>query len=414
MTTPYPLNSKDKKDLEVYIKQFCFKSIQTIVCSRHGSSISSDSSSRSPSWFNVAMADNPGVSEQCKQKISVSDLFHGKTISLTVQLHTPENEVMTLEIWTFSLERKYEQVKVTFTVYNGLCLLLRSMIVASRATPTYRLTRKQTTGGFFCVTYEICSDEPRVNELGDSVKSERIGVVGTPSGTMTASVFYRTTLEIPSSPSSPRSPEQAVFAGDDHHLDYTESGESDSLPFCPFADTTLPALSDLTTSHIAEDKETPFASLLESAFPFSQTVSLALSQVSEESTVAEVRAEMGSPRGRRITSSPRDSVGSPRSPLTSSTAGPTPTPGLFGSPRIQELQRGDVMTSDSFVLIAPFASNSPEDVGSFFRDCASIPKLKLFSESGSGSCGINPASVEQDVREIEDFLNDLSIDELSS
>ena len=70
------------------------------------------------------------------------------------------------------------------------------------------------------------------------------------------------------------------------------------------------------------------------------------------------------------------------------------------------------MTSDSFVLIAPFASNSPEDVGSFFRDCSSVPKLKLFSEgrSSGSSAIVNPTEVEQDVKEIEEFLNELSVD----
>lgn len=392
MTSPFPLNSKDKKDLEVYLKQFCFKSIQTIICSRNGTAISTDSSSRSPSWFNISISDSPSVAEDCKQKVSVTDLLHGKTINLTVQLHSPDNEIMTLEIWTFALERKYEQVKVTFTVYNALCLLLRSVIVASRATPTYKLTRKQTTGGFFYVTYDISTDDPRVGELGDSVRSERIGVVGTPSGTLTASVFYRTTLEIPSSPPN-RSPDRPAATLDQPVSDPSESVESDSLPFCPFADTTLPQLSDVTSTNLAPEKETPFASLLESAFPFSQTVSAATCDVFD--------------------SSPREEEEeAPQSPLLASTA--TPTPGLFGSPRIQELQKADVMTSDSFVLIAPFASNSPEDVGAFFRDCASVPKLKLFSESESQSSVVNPAEVEQDVREIEDFLNELSIDDLSS
>lgn len=390
MTSPYPLNSKDKKDLEVYLKQFCFKSIQTIICSRNGTTISTDSSSRSPSWFNIAIADSSSVAEDCKQKVNVSDLLHGKTINLTVQLHSPDNEIMTLEIWTFSLERKYEQVKVTFTVYNALCLLLRSVVVASRATPTYKLTRKQTTGGFFYVTYQISTDEARVSELGDSVKSERIGVVATPSGTLTTSVFYRTTLEIPSSPPN-RSPERPSPSLE-QITDTTRSIESDSLPFCPFADTTLPQLSDSTSNNLISEKETPFASLLESAFPFSQTTS------------TEPSAVFGN--------SPGQSEDVPSSPLTISTT--TPTPCLFGSPRIQELQKVDVMTSDSFVLIAPFASNSPEDVGAFFRDCASVPKLKLFSESESQSSVVNPAEVEQDVKEIEDFLNDLSIDDLSS
>ena len=391
MTSPYPLNSKDKKDLEVYLKQFCFKSIQTIICSRNGTAISTDSSSRSPSWFNISISDSPSVAEDCKQKVSVTDLLHGKTINLTVQLHSPDNEIMTLEIWTFALERKYEQVKVTFTVYNALCLLLRSVIVASRATPTYKLTRKQTTGGFFYVTYDISTDETRVGELGDSVRSERIGVVGTPSGTLTASVFYRTTLEIPSSSPS-RSPERPSPGLEPQATDPTASIESDSLPFCPFADTTLPQLSDVTSTNLVSEKETPFASLLESAFPFSQTTSAATSAV--------------------FGNSAKEVEDVPQTPLNNSVA--TPTPCQFGSPRIQELQKADVMTSDSFVLIAPFASNSPEDVGAFFRDCASVPKLKLFSESESQSSVVNPAEVEQDVKEIEDFLNDLSIDDLSS
>ena len=149
MLSPLPINAKEQKDLEVYIKQFCYKSIQTIVSSRHGSALSTQTCPNLPSWFNVTLADNASIVDDCKNSFSLDELLDNKTIALTIQLHNNQDEVMTLEIWTFTFEKRYTRVKITFTVYNALCLLLRSVITASRATPTYRLTRKQTTGGFF-------------------------------------------------------------------------------------------------------------------------------------------------------------------------------------------------------------------------------------------------------------------------
>lgn len=407
MNSPYPLNSKDKKDLEVYLKQFCFKAIQAIVCSRHGCTLSSESSSNSPSWFNVTMSENSKVAEDCKEKVIMNNVFNGKTISLTIQLHTSENEILVLEIWTFLLDKKYEQVKVTFTVYNALCMLLRSVIAASRATPTYRLTRKQTNGGFFFISHEISHDNLPVElQLGDSVKCERIGVVGTPSGTLSVSVFYRTSLEIPSP--VPSQPENKSIEADP-----TPSQQPDCLPFCPFADTTIPQLSDITSSNLIEDRETPFASLLESTFPFSYGISS--SQVSQQSLESSCSPVVkNSVCQKPIAHSP--AIPTAALSPSSGTQSPHSSPILSAlSPRVNDMiHREDVMTSDSFVLIAPFASQSPEDAGSFFRDCSSVPKLKLFSESESQSSTVNPNDVEKDVRDMEEFLNEISFDDLSS
>ena len=362
----------------------------------------------SPSWFNVTMSENAKVAEECKEMVVMSNLFIGKTLSLRIQLHTSENEVMILEIWTFSLDKKYEQVKVTFSVYNALCMLLRSVVSASRATPTYRLTRKQTNGGFFFISYQICHENVPIEvQLGDSVKCERIGVVGTPSGTLSVSVFYRTSLEIPSSVPPTSEHESAETESASTHL-------SDCLPFCPFADTTLPQLSEIA-SNLIEEKDAPFASLLESAFPFSQS----LSQVSQHSNgpiSPIVKYDLNPMLSSNDHILPTSSTLSPSLTALSLTPAAQSSHSISSvvSPRVYDIQREDVMTSDSFVLIAPFASQSPEDAGSFFRDCSSVPKLKLFSETDSQSSVVNPSEVEQDVKEMEEYLNDISIEDLSS
>lgn len=401
MGTPYPLNSKDKKDLEVYIKQFCFKSIQSIVNSRQGKPLLTDSQPDKANWFNLSLKDNPSLLDDCKAKLDVQNLFIGKTISVTVTLHMPEGESMVLEIWSFNISKKYEKIKVTFTVYNKLCLLLRSIISASRATPTYRLTRKQSH--FFTIGYDIQTTEPQLSDLGECPKCERIGSVPTPSGTVTVTVFYRTSLDMPcnnnpqvgGSPGSPTDP----LTTSDTTPTAGHPASPDTLPYCPFADTRIPTFEDIHP--LEDDTAPPFASLLESAFPFASKTTALETPVLETST-------------------------------TSATPTPTPTPNIYtsnrsspfahspalSSPRIQEILSGhhgqdsqDVYTSDSFILIAPFASSSPEDIGSFFRDCTSIPKLKLFKDSLSSSSTVNPAEVEQDVREIEDFLSEVTFDE---
>jgi len=404
MGTPYPLNSKDKKDLEVYIKQFCFKSIQSIVNSRQGKPLLSDSQPDKANWFNLSLKDNPALLDDCKSKLDVQNLFIGKTISVTITLHMPEGESMVLEIWTFNLSKKYEKIKVTFTVYNKLCLLLRSIISASRATPTYRLTRKQSH--FFTIGYDIQTTEPQLGDLGECPKCERIGNVPTPSGTVTVTVFYRTSLDMPCNTphtGSPGSPSEPLTTSD---TTPTAGGpcSPDTLPYCPFADTRIPTFEDIHP--LEDDTAPPFASLLESAFPFASKSKSLETQSALETPALETS-------------------------ISSATPTPTPTPNIYtpsrsfnhspalSSPRIQEILSGhhgdsasqDIYTSDSFILIAPFASSSPEDIGSFFRDCTSIPKLKLFKDSLSSSSTVNPAEVEQDVREIEDFLSEVTFDD---
>eukprot|EP00116_Pleurobrachia_bachei_P005776 sb/3466038/ len=347
-------------------------SIQTIVGSRHGAAHISPSRPGNPSWFNITLPDNPVLMEKCKQSVNVPSVLSGKTLTLTILLHSDEHETMTLEIWTFCLERRFENVKVTFTVYNALCLLLRSVIVASRATPTYRLTRKQTTGGFFNISYTITHGEPDIGVLGETVRSVRIGAVGSPNGTLTANVFYRTSLEMTRVVTPPRLEEISSLPPPEPTLPPLPA--DDSLPFCPFADTTG-FLAGTTAANTVE--ETPFASLLESAFPFSVSVSTSQKPTSDP---------RGS-SGHLASPDPRGSHLATPTAAPDTTVTPTPLTTTFpGSPRLSQIQRegstsqqSDIMTSDSFVLIAPFASNSPEDVGSFFRDCSSVPKLKLYS-----------------------------------
>ena len=220
-------------------------------------------------------------------------------------------------------------------------------------------------------------------ELGDSLHSVRIGAVGTPRGTMVANVFYRTSLDMPATKSHSPISSSAIHENDEDVED--ESEDQESLPFCPFADMNLNRMNDISaTLGTAENQDAPFASLLESAFPFTQTVS---TDSSKNTPVFS--------RSRGNTSSL------------------TPTPGLFASTKLQEISN-DVVTSDSFVLIAPFASSSSDDVGTFYRECGSIPRLRIFSESSKGSGLVSPAQVEQEVKEIEDFINEMSLtDELT-
>ncbi|KAG7268387.1 hypothetical protein CRUP_026612 [Coryphaenoides rupestris] len=85
-----------------------------------------------------------------------------------------------------------KDIKVSYTVYNRLSLLLKSLLAITRVTPAYKLSRKQ--GHDYVMLYRIYFGEVQLSGLGDGFQTMRVGVVGTPIGTITLSSAYRTNL----------------------------------------------------------------------------------------------------------------------------------------------------------------------------------------------------------------------------
>lgn len=100
---------------------------------------------------------------------------------------------MELEIWCLEMnEKRDKEIKVSYTVYNRLSLLLKSLLAITRVTPAYRLSRKQ--GHEYVILYRIYFGEVQLSGLGEGFQTVRVGTVGTPVGTITLSCAYRINL----------------------------------------------------------------------------------------------------------------------------------------------------------------------------------------------------------------------------
>ena len=102
---------------------------------------------------------------------------------------------MTLEAWSISMntEQCDPGARVSYTVYNRMSVLLKSLLCVSRVSPGYKLSRNQGSETYV-VCYRIYTGEPVTSCLGDGYSTKRVGVVPTPAGTITLSLAYRTKI----------------------------------------------------------------------------------------------------------------------------------------------------------------------------------------------------------------------------
>ncbi|XP_016361344.1 autophagy-related protein 13-like isoform X2 [Sinocyclocheilus anshuiensis] len=194
------LSSQDRKDLDKFIKFFALKTVQIIVQARLGEKISTCSSS-SPTgsdWFNLAIKDIPEVTHESKKALAGQLPGIGRSMCVEISLKTSEGDSMELETWCLEMNEKCDKdIKVSYTVYNRLSLLLKSLLAITRVTPAYKLSRKQ--GHDYVILYRIYFGDVQLTGLGEGFQSVRVGVVGTPIGTITLSCAYRTNLALMSS-----------------------------------------------------------------------------------------------------------------------------------------------------------------------------------------------------------------------
>ncbi|XP_019959443.1 autophagy-related protein 13 isoform X3 [Paralichthys olivaceus] len=189
------LSPQDKKDLDKFIKFFALKTVQVIVQARLGEKICTRSSS-SPTgsdWFNLAIKDIPEVTHEAKKALAGQLPGIGRSMCVEISLKTSEGDSMELETWCLEMNEKCDKdIKVSYTVYNRLSVLLKSLLAITRVTPAYKLSRKQ--GHDYVILYRIYFGEVQLNGLGEGFQTVRVGVVATPVGTVTLSCAYRTNL----------------------------------------------------------------------------------------------------------------------------------------------------------------------------------------------------------------------------
>lgn len=189
------LSPQDRKDLDKFVKFFALKAVQVIVQARLGDKICTRSSS-SPTgsdWFNLAIKDIPEVTQEAKKALSGQLPAVGRSMCVEISLKTSEGDSMELEVWCLEMNEKCDrEIKVSYTVYNRLSLLLKSLLAVTRVTPAYRLSRKQ--GHEYVILYRIYFGDVQLLGLKEGFQAVRVGTVGTPIGTLTLTCAYRTNL----------------------------------------------------------------------------------------------------------------------------------------------------------------------------------------------------------------------------
>jgi len=195
------LSPQDCKDLEKYLRHFVYKSAQVIVQSRLGERISLPSKqfATGADWFNLTVHDDSDVLSEVKRVYpgSGGGLAGGDIVCIETLLRTAGGSAMLLENWTVKLVSPCDStVRVSFTVYNRIGILLKSLLIATRSVPAYQLSRRCCSKACdYGIYYRVCTGEPTL-DLGHSFSSRMVGLVPTPVGTIHLSVGYRTQLSL--------------------------------------------------------------------------------------------------------------------------------------------------------------------------------------------------------------------------
>lgn len=192
------LGLQDRKDLDKFTSFLAFKMVQIIVQSRLGEKTKTKSKPHSSGsdWFNLSIRDLPEVYTETKKALAGQIPTVGLGMCIEISLKTVEGDTMVLETWYLEMTDQYDSsVRVTYTVYNRMSLLLKSLIAVTRVTPAYKLSSLQGAASFV-ICYRVYMGEPQWFSLGDCYHSVKVGQVGTPIGTLVLSVAYRTQLTI--------------------------------------------------------------------------------------------------------------------------------------------------------------------------------------------------------------------------
>ena len=145
--------------------------------------------------FNLAIVDIPEVKAETV-KVFNGTLNIGQNVCLEISLKTAEGETMVLETWWLTLIDQIDpNARVSYTIYNRMGVLLKSLFCMSRSTPAYRLSRKQGSETFV-IFYRIYMGQPQCCHLGEGYKKAKVGGVLTPVGTYALNVAYRTKMLI--------------------------------------------------------------------------------------------------------------------------------------------------------------------------------------------------------------------------
>ncbi|XP_028403221.1 autophagy-related protein 13-like [Dendronephthya gigantea] len=433
--TSRQLTPQEEKDLNKFQKFFCYKVVQVIVQSRLGERISSTSKPNAMGydWFNLAINDFQEVLQETKKIMENNRLpSRDNPLCIEISLKTNEGSTMVLETWRLGMDEKRENSsKITYTVYNRMGILLKSLIAVTRVTPAYKIAKNQ--GHDYILCYRIYFGQVRVSEFGENYHVIPVGSIGTPRGGLALSVAHRTKLALPqgNSQASARLGSTVSPSGDvtaqlgnitDSGMQYPVAMTSEFRHHIVEEIASAVADTDLSNSSLSPRTFNTAPSIaIEPASPIETTPSNHTEHVSERSSSAP--QEFKSRRNRTFseTANGNDDCGTHGAFVsqggTKSSAGITPlssTPPfaslLLNKPISSSIGRETSTASnqktpeghkngsmksmknnsntnssaveDDFIMVELKAAFAPEtsstDLTQFYRDCQNAPPLQLF------------------------------------
>ncbi|KAH7969450.1 hypothetical protein HPB52_018311 [Rhipicephalus sanguineus] len=205
MSTVMKLSSHDRKELEKFTLFLSCKSVQVIVQSRLGQKQKTQCKAEASNsdWFNLDIPDEDDVQLQLNDAMAGQiPEPGGPSLCTEISLKTVDGDTLVLEVWQLSVSNVCDSsVRATYTVYNRMSLVLKSLITITRVMPAYRLSHNQSRDSYI-ICFNVYMGEPQLDVLGEDYKRIQVGQVGMPTGTLTLGVDYRTKMTI--------SPQQAI------------------------------------------------------------------------------------------------------------------------------------------------------------------------------------------------------------
>lgn len=429
MSSAMKLSMQDKKDLDKFMKFLALKAAQIIVQSRSGEKVVTKCKpdSSGADWFNLAVQDLPEVLAEAKRVLCGEISSSTIPLCIEISLRTVEGDTMVLETWSLGVlpEQTDPTIRVTYTVYNRMGILLKSLISVSRVTPAYKLSRRQGPDSYV-ICYRIYMGEPQLHTLGENYKHVRVGQLCTPVGTIHLSVSYRTKMTI----SPTHTSRDSIMLKSDHfhsdlsprHTRYQQNDETSKslsetikvgafvinkqvivneedlvIPDVPFSSLLTPRQTSSPPGSLNDTTNSPVCVTTTTTTVTTSTPTTASVNVTMTNTSACITTDCNNGNDKincndNTTSKCNSRNGSRRSSCSITSA------------------------NDDFIMVdlkTPFAgTNSNSDLGAFYRECQSAPQLQAFSEERTladqvGDLTKQLETFETNMHKYEDILTSL-------
>lgn len=193
----------DSRDFATFMRFFCTRMVQAVVQARMGKLRTTPCAPNSDqNWFNLVIDELGEIAAHLKSTIGRNYPPKVPALSLEFILNTADGDRLPLETWVIRLDRECQDwsVNVRTTLYQQMSTLLKSIIVASRFTPTYRYYVSNQGPETFIIMYLVYEGEPDLTVLGDEVKHRQLGYLPSPFGTLSVELHFRTKMEIQPQP----------------------------------------------------------------------------------------------------------------------------------------------------------------------------------------------------------------------